>query len=494
MKRALVLHVDDHCNDNDLTFCNSYIPELLTERISSSAGISDMIYSIPSSYKGKLQKKSKVIERSSDDIDTWKEIVLKTDADLVIKIYADAPFIDPMIINEMCDIHEKYLAEFTYSENLPDGLSCEIFSTELIRSLPESDEKRLQLSKVIKSNINQFDVELYYKAPDIRDKRISFRNGNKRERKIMELLYDEIKTVPSYEEIKKLLDDHCNVLYVAPSYIECEITGRSSTETIYSWRKALNSTRSDMDVSLISKIISDMRTFELPYTVCLGGSGDPLLHPSLYAIVKAFLTESLVSSLIIETDGPALDDNFIQFIEKTNDPRIIIIVEMNGYNKETYSAIHGIDSFESVEKNVASLGNAMGDNVKNLFVQLMKIKETEPFIDAYYDYWEKKKVQILLQKQNVFLGSIEDRRYYDLTPLDRTPCWHLQRDMFILSDGRIGFCKQDINGQWSKWNVTDSSLTDIWNSKRSYFIDDYRGKRATSPDCSKCDEWYTFNM
>jgi spiro-SPASM protein len=494
MKRALVLHVDDHCDDSDLTFCNSFIPDLLSDRISSSAGISDIIVSIPSTYQGKLRKHNIVIERTSDDIDSWKEIVEKTDAESVIKIYADTPFIDSTIINEMCDIHEKYLAEFTYSENLPEGLSCEIFSTELIRTLPTSDEKRLPLSKVIKSNINQFDVELYYKAPDIRDKRLSFRNMYKRERKIMELLYGEIKTFPPYETIKKHLEEHCNVLYVAPSYIECELTGKISTETIYSWRKAVKESRGDMDTSLVSKIISDMRTFALPYTVCLGGAGDPLLHPSLYSILKELLAESLIYSLIVETDGPAIDDNFIQFIEKENDPRITIIVEMNGYNKETYSAIHGADYFESVEKNIIALSNAMGDNAKNLFVQLMKINETEPFVDAYYDYWEKQKVQILLQKQNIFLGSIEDRRYYDLTPLDRTPCWHLQRDMFILSDGRIGFCKQDINGQWSQWNVKDLPLADIWKSKENLFINDYRGKRATSPDCSKCDEWYTFNM
>jgi hypothetical protein len=54
-------------------------------------------------------------------------------------------------------------------------------------------------------------------------------------------------------------------------------------------------------------------------------------------------------------------------------------------------------------------------------------------------------VPIILQKQNVYLGRVEDRRYSDLSPVERIPCWHLQRDLFILSDGTVGFCKQDVD-------------------------------------------------
>ncbi len=85
-------------------------------------------------------------------------------------VYADSPFLDPEIIKDMLDVHLRYLAEFTYSENLPRGYSCEIIAHALVKSVPESDSTMLPLSEVVRSNINQFDVELYYRDPDIREK------------------------------------------------------------------------------------------------------------------------------------------------------------------------------------------------------------------------------------------------------------------------------------------------------------------------------------
>ncbi|HNX60659.1 MAG TPA: spiro-SPASM protein, partial [Spirochaetota bacterium] len=388
----------------------------------------------------------------------------------------------------------SYCAEFTYSENLPSGLSCEIISSELISSLPEAQEKRLPLSQVVRSNINQFDVELYYKAPDLRDKRISFRTSNPRDRKIMESLQKASGSVPLYEKLKGLIEQHCEALYAGPSYLEIELTGRADVTTVYSYREAIRELRGDMDPALFSKLIADMREFGLPYSVCLGGSGDPLLHPAFTKCLDTVLAEKLVQTVFIETDGIAMSDSFTMYLRGKNDPRVKIIVDMSGFDDQSYAKIHGSDRFRDILKNVLAVRDLFGEKSDRLFVQIMKIRETENLIDQYYDFWEAQKVQIILQKHNSYLGVIEDRKYYDLTPLDRVPCWHLQRDLFVLADGRVGFCKQDINGDCSAWNAAATALSDIWENRRQLFVSDYKGKRSTRPDCSKCDEWYTFNM
>jgi len=492
MKRALVINVEEGISDELLEFSGSFSPDLLIDRLNPCAEV--FVFSIPESYKGALSGRKESIVRKGDDISCWKDIVAKTEADSLVRVFADAPFIDPSIVAEMCEVHEKYFAEFTYSENLPAGLSCEIISAELITSLPETDEKRLPLTQVIRSNINQFDVELFYKAPDIRDKRLFFRSKDTREKKIMEELYSRNAGFPVYKNLKKLIEDNCDVLYVGPSYLEVELSGQSEIETIYSWRKAIKSPRSNMDLSLFKKILAEANSFSLNYAVCFGGAGDPMSHPSFYEALDLARAESLVNAIVIETDGIYANHNFVQYIEKAQDPRITVIVEMNGFTSETYAKIHGIDRFDEVKKNILLLRDAFTKNPKNLFIQLMKINETEIFLDEYYDFWEAEKIQIILQKQNTCLGLIEDRRYYDLTPLERVPCWHLQRDLFILADGTVGFCKQDINGSYSKWNLKNASIRDIWESRKENFINDYRGKKATSPDCAKCDEWYTFNL
>jgi spiro-SPASM protein len=494
MERTLVLYVDDGVSDHALFFAGRFVPDIMTDRLAIESIADSVVFSVSPDYKGELISRKETLVRSGDDIACWKEIAEKTGAKYILKMAADAPFANPSVIAEMISIHQKYLAEFTYSENLPAGLSCEIISTELVKSLPDDDGKRLPLSQVIRSNINQFDVELYYKGPDIRDTRLSFRTSDPREKRIMEGLYTRCGGFPPYEDLKKLIEEHCDLLYVGPSYLEIEITGNADVESIYSWRKGMRAVRGDMDVSLFKKILSDMREFNLPYAVCLGGAGDPVCHPSFYNMLDAVHGEELVRAIIIETDGVRCDAGFAQYIANARDPRVTIIVDCSGSDEKSYAELHGVDQFAAVHGNVIAVRNAMGDLAKNLYVQIMKIRETEPLIDRYYDFWEAEKAQIILQKQNVFLGAIEDRRYYDLTPLDRVPCWHLQRDLFIMADGRVGFCKQDINGTWSKWNTTDTTVSDIWNARKELFLADYRGKRAISPDCASCDEWYTFNL
>jgi len=494
MEKALVLYVDDGVTDEALELCGAFAPEIIRKRLVDSGITDGLVFSVPSSYKGKLSSATGTIVREGDDISCWKTIAEKSGAKHLVRVYADAPFVDASVVTEMIEVHEKYLAEFTYSENIPSGLSCEIFSAELVRDIPAEGEKRLQLSQVIRSNINQFDVELYYKGPDIRDKRITFRGKDERERRFMTDLHAKIGRFPAYAELRKLIEENCGLLYAAPSYLEIEVTGNADTEALYSWRKGVKKLRGDMPSSMFMKIISDMRTFGLPYSVCFGGSGDPLCNPSFFEMLEAARNENLVRNIFIETDGTRCDANFTGYLARVNDSRITIIVDCSGYDEKSYSAIYGREGFAAVKTNIIALRDAMGANAKNLHIQLMKIRETEPFIDAYYDFWESEKVQIILQKQNTCLGAIEDRRYYDLTPLDRIPCWHLQRDLFIMSDGKVGFCKQDINGTYSKWNVADSALGEIWNARKDIFLNDYKGKRSVSPDCSACDEWYTFNM
>lgn len=389
----------------------------------------------------------------------------------------------------MIDTHLEYLAEFTFSENLPAGLSCEIVSRALIDAIPELSEKTLPLSQVIKANINHFDVEIFYKEPDIRDKRISFLSTSRRDRRIMEAIRRENKA-PAYAEIKPLIELKPELLYIGPSYIEIELTGRCDLDCIFCYRKTLGTVHGDMEPALAKGLFEQMRRFDLPYTVCFGGSGEPLMHRNFYEIASLAASEPLVESLIVETNGLYADTNYRNFIMDAG-PKIRTIVNINGFNPETYRNMHGADSFESVLQNVLGLAEAARDR---LYVQIMKINETEQFLDAYYDFWEKHKVQIILQKQNTFLGRIKDRRYSDLSPVERTPCWHLQRDIYITADGGVSFCKQDVDGACSPGSLGAVSLADVWEKKKADFIREYRKDYPTSPDCKSCDEWYTFNF
>ncbi|HOO70709.1 MAG TPA: spiro-SPASM protein [Spirochaetota bacterium] len=496
MKTDVLIFIDKGLSDEDLTFGGSFTPDSLSGKLSSLDAVTDVYFSVPEDYSGALSGRAATVVRSGeDDVDFWKKLLAATSSDHVIKIHGDSPFLDPQIVSEMADIHIKYLAEFTYSENLPEGMTCEIVSRELVDAIPEFNEKTLPLSKVVRSNMNQFDIELYYRDPDVRDKRLSFRASDPRERRVMENIAGSAKGTPAYGQIRELIERNPGVLYIGPSYLEIELTGRCDLDCLFCYRTKLDKKRDDLSAELFGKILSDMKDFALPYTICLGGSGEPLMNPQFYAILEQAEAEPLVRQVIVETNGIQADGNYRNHVAGSAPGKIKTIVNINGHNTQTYSQLHGSDHYDEVVKNITSLKESLsgrGDDA--LHVQIMKINETEPFLDSYYDYWEKQGVPIILQKQNTYTGLVQDRRYSDLSPLERVPCWHLQRDLFILSDGSVPFCRVDVRESAGRGNVRDLSLREIWEQGKAHFISDYRRSYASCPDCAACDEWYTFNF
>ncbi|MDY6967214.1 MAG: spiro-SPASM protein [Spirochaetota bacterium] len=494
MKIIALLYLDDNISDKDLEFQGYYIPEKMEENLSALNEINDVNFCIPKGYSGKITDKSACIIRDKkDDAALWKEIFSNTGVDHIVKIFCDSPFLDIEIIKEMIDLHLKYLAEFTYSENLPSGFSCEIMSNELIKTLPDTIDGMLPLSQVIKSNINQFDVELYYKDPDIRDKRLAYRSGSPLDKRIMSNIYSKLGKIPKYSEIRDLINNNPELLYAGPSFVEVELTGRCDLDCIFCYRNTIKHRTTDIDIDLFEKILKDMNIFQLPYSICLGGSGEPMMHNNFYEIIETSLKESFVKDVVVETNGIYADNNYKNLLLNCTNNRIKTIFNINGLDNDTYLTIHNKDYFQRVFENITSIQDALkGKN--SIYIQIMKINETEVFLDNYYDFWEKYNIPIILQKHNTYLGKIPDRRYSDLTPLERTPCWHLQRDVSILSDGRIIFCKQDIDGNYVKGRIQDESLYDLWKKSEHFFVDDYNGNYLTCPDCKSCDEWYTFNL
>ena len=504
MNIDVIIVIEDGIKDTDLNFNDSFVPEMIEQKIKNSLPETDIYYSIPNSYTGKLSGISNAIKReASDDITFWKNFFSTTTSDHAVMISGDSTFFDPEILKEMADIHVKYLAEFTFSENLPEGFACELISRELIKQVPDTDEKSLPLGKVIRANINKFDVELFYKEPDIRSKRIAFRLNNPRERKIMENLYAINNTIPAYCDVKNLIESNPSALFAGPSYVELELTGKCSLDCLFCYRKTLTSgVHGDMESGTFNAILEGMKEFALPYTLCFSGSGEPMEHPEFYSFMENALKDKLVEQIIIETNGINADSNFKNFISKPENSRVKVIINNNGLDRESYKRYHNADNFDTVFKNITSLSelNTGGDRI---YIQIMKIKETDEFakesdiksyLDKYYDFWEGQKVPIILQKQNIYSGRIPDRRYSDLSPVKRTPCWHLQRDLYVLSDGTVSFCKQDIDGENSYGNIKGTSINEIWNNQKKSFLEDYIEHFAAKPDCKNCDEWYTFNF
>ena len=120
MNITALLYIDDNLHNNDLGFAGTFLPEELKKRLSSNNKLTAIKYSVSQNYSGNLN--TDLYKREDkDDVSFWKGIFSELNADHIIKIFCDSPFMDMEIIEDMIDVHIKYLAEFTYSENLHPG-------------------------------------------------------------------------------------------------------------------------------------------------------------------------------------------------------------------------------------------------------------------------------------------------------------------------------------------------------------------------------------
>ena len=499
MNTQALIFVDSSIKDDEsLTFNGTFIPQYIKEKLQFVNAIASIHYCIPESYSGKLQQETSVFTYSTSDTpELWQHIFTKTGAVNIIKIPADAAFFQPTILQEMLDIHFKFFSEFTFSYNLPSGYACEIISKSVLENPLANSSIQNSLCDIIKNNLNQFDVELYYKEPDLRWHRVNFRASNIRDRLIMQNIISITKQIPLYEELQEIIDTHPEVLFTTPSYVEIELCGHCTLDCIFCYRNSLSSIHGNMDLLTLQTILDKMRLFNTPYTICFGGSGEPLQHPQFFKTLELCTSEELIHTIIIETNGILAGESYAVALASLPYNKVTTIVNINGHNTETYKKIHNADYFATVHSNILKLKEILEANNKlnnNLYIQILKINETESFLDSYYDYWEQYNIPIILQKQNTYIGRIPDRRYSDLTPLQRKPCWHLRQDLYILSDGTVAFCKQDINGEAKQGNITTDDIKAIWEKQREYFINDYKQNYAKKPNCTLCDEWYTFNL
>ena len=81
-----------------------------------------------------------------------------------------------------------------------------------------------------------------------------------------------------------------------------------------------------------------------------------------------------------------------------------------------------------------------------------------------------------------------------MTPLERSFCWHLRRDIFIRANGDVSFCKQDIKKERVLGNMETSSLSKIWLQQKENWLDNFYKKYPQNPNCKVCDEYFTFNL
>ena len=173
----------------------------------------------------------------------------------------------------------------------------------------------------------------------------------------------------------------------------------------------------------------------------------------------------------------------------------MVALSLDAASAETFVKLHDGTRPEDFGRAVEAVEKLQSVIPGMVYPQFVRLNDNESELETFYRYWNEKTNpsagNLIIQKYDDFAGLLPPCKPADLSPLGRLPCWHLRRDMNILSNGDVTGCHTCIlSGVIG--NVFESSLEEIWH-KTDELLQNHINEKYIEK-CESCDEHYTFNF
>ena len=451
-------------------------------------------------------------------------------ADFAVYAWGDCPLLDVDLTREVTASHIKYLAEYTFADGYPYGFAPETIATgalAILASLADGVQKavgdksvcKTSLFDVMKGDVNSFEIETVIAPKDWRQLRLDFSCSTKATFLAAKRLFDGAtgQNVPlTAQNLASFAENACEIQQTVPAFYNVQIEGKCTSSCKYcpypaahqkKYNCSANVSPLKMSLEQFKGLVAQIASFSDTATVGLGAWGEPLLNESLADYVEAVLSyEGLC--VLIETDGTLVTPSLastISSLVKNAKPRatgsspVTWILSLDATEEQKYNALHGTTSsglektpFAKAQDAVVTLESYFPGDV---YPQFLRVNENEDSLEKFYRFWHNKespsKGMLIIQKYDSFCGLLPDEKPADLSPLERNPCWHLKRDMTVLADGSVPFCREALL-DGSAGNVFTDGIETVWARFKPLVAQqiekNYNGR------CGTCDEYYTFNF
>ncbi len=460
-------------------------------------------------------------------------------ASTVIYSFADRPFLDSALTSALLDDHEKYCAEYTFADGYPEGFGPEIIHSGTLKILSglmagnaaaegAKKVKEDSLFSVIKTDINSFEIETVLSQKDYRMLRLDFSCSTLAGKTACTRLYElslDNKIAFTAESLSEFAEKTPSIQRTVPAFYNVQLCKNYTASSIYNPFFKLPSLRDKLSLSIkpasvisleqFKAMVSQMASFSGSAVVGLSAWCDPVVLPNLSDYVKAVLEHPSLS-VLIETDGLYVSEALASSVAsavsqspaRTNGMDAVTwIVSVDAFTSATYSKMHQEYCTESGTVESTGDGSHCFDKARQavsvlqglfpgaVYPQFLRMKLNENELEAFYRYYHDKASpsggKLIIQKYDHFCKAMPDEKSADLSPLLRNPCWHIKRDMTILQDGSVPFCRECFDGN-IMGNVFSDGIKAVWDKMTPVAEKEMSGIHEKR--CEDCDEYYTFNF
>jgi spiro-SPASM protein len=413
----------------------------------------------------------------------------------IIIIHTGNPLSVVSEAKRLLKLHEDNLSDYTYCENYPLGMGIEIVSKDTLAKLSmiaSGNNKTFSADSIfelINFDINSYDIEIDIAPKDVRRDRLEINTQNKRNYLICNKILEYTKSDDiSFEKLYAAIKENPEIMRSLPAYIEIEVTGACNLSCVMCPRENARRNNEYMKLDDFKKIIDDISDYTEDIHVCLSGMGEPFLHQDIIEMIS-YASSKKSLTLFVETSGVNLNKEIADKLFDYRAEEVYIIFSIDASEKELYDKIRPGSDFSSVEKNIDYF---MSKNKDRAFLQFVKTGINENNLDNFYLRWKNYEERIIIIKYNDFRGELEKDRSHNLSPIQRFPCWHLKRDLYITSKCEAVFCKQDYKGEKLSLNVLETGIEGAFDKLEDFYKIEY--KDFPLEYCKDCDEYFTYNF
>ena len=241
-----------------------------------------------------------------------------------------------------------------------------------------------------------------------------------------------------------------------PSWIELsliDVCNRACSFCPKSDESIAPNTHQRMTMTLIDKLVEDLKKINYEGAFCLCGYGEPMLHKEFYEIINKL---GVVGGVEIITNGDLVNKKTLIKLFESKATKLIISL---------YDGPEQIIKFKALIKEL---------NIPEDFVILR-------------DRWYSDKIDYGVKLTNR-VGTVSVGNQPNVKDYTKTKCFYTAYQMLIDWNGDVFLCPQDWQRRQTMGNIMQSDIFDIWKGP---ILSKYRrkllgGDRNLNP-CNQCN-------
>jgi len=409
----------------------------------------------------------------------------------VILVPAYAPFIQRHLLEDALTRHITYLFDYTYAE-LPAGLMGEILDSSIAfflkRSLPEDAPLfHKSLKEWLGQDLSSYDCNIVFTDIRLLEYRLSFLPENHYQAAVLKAMTQENTPMSSLEEIRTWIHTHPDALRQVPTFVEIELNTIHESSGPF----AVDLERkNEMPPELLSSLLSQIDTFAPDAVISFGLYGEVFAYSHWDALL-AEIAARPDRRFLLESRGIFLPPRRVE--EALALPNVEIIIDISTTSSELFQQwkkpsspvpFEGLPGLEFLHQHASC---------PRLYIQMTRTHENDKELMRFYETWKDFTGRIIIRKPDSFGGINLPARVVDLSPMKRTPCVALQRNLVVFADGTVPLCRQDKNGQYRVGHVLRDGVERCWRNLSEAYEKQIQTTIST-PLCERCDDWWIFSF